>query len=291
MATQDNPGSRRSPRITRVRLPLAGVIINALVLVGVVVTIVPYLYMISSSFKSNGEIFGNPVTLWPRQAIGTNLRDLFVEFPYARWYLNTIIVAMVGTALNVFLSALAGFAFAKYEFRFRGTLFVILLFTFMLPGQVLLLPQFIEVSVLGWYNTYLAVIVPGAVGAFSIFLMRQYATAVPNELLDAARIDGAGELTIFWYLVVPLLAPAMAVLTILSFNSAWSAFIWPLVVLSRSEMFVLNVGLGSILGPYNYEYGVLIAGSTLASLPLILVFLVFQRQFIEAVSSGALKGG
>jgi ABC-type glycerol-3-phosphate transport system permease component len=291
MAAQDNPASRRIARIPRIRLTVSGLIINTIVLIGVVATIVPYLYMISSGFKSNSEIFGDPVTLWPRQTIGTNYRDLFVEFPYARWYLNTIIVAVVGTALNVFLSALAGFAFAKYQFRFRGTLFVILLFTFMLPGQILLLPQFIEVSVLGWYNTYLAVIVPGAVGAFSIFLMRQYASGVPNELLDAARIDGASELAIFWYVVVPLLAPAMAVLTILSFNGAWNSFIWPLVVLSRSEMFVLNIGLGSILGPYNYEYGVLIAGSTLASLPLILVFLLFQRQFIEAVSSGALKGG
>ena len=171
MAAQDNLASRRSARIPRIRLTLAGVIINTIVLLGVVVTIVPYLYMISSSFKSNGEIFGELLTLWPRQIIGSNYRDLVVEFPYARWYLNTIIVAVVGTALNVFLASLAGFAFAKYQFRFRGTLFVILLFTFMLPGQVLLLPQFIEVSVLGWYNTYLAVIVPGAVSAFGIFLI------------------------------------------------------------------------------------------------------------------------
>ncbi len=291
MATSDNSASYRRARLARLRLPLGGGIVNLIVLVGVVATLVPYVYLISSGFKANSEIFGAPVTLWPRRIIGTNYRDLFAEFPYARWYLNTVVVAVVGTALNVFLAALAGFAFAKYEFRFRGPLFVILLFTLMLPGQILLLPQFIEVSALGWYNTYLAVIVPGAVSAFSIFLMRQYATVIPNELLDAARIDGAGELAIFWHLVVPLLAPAMAVLTILSFNGAWNAFLWPLVVLSRSEMFVLNIGLSSILGPYDYEYGVLLAGSTLASLPLILVFLVFQRQFIEAVSSGALKGG
>lgn len=282
--------------VSRAQAPLAlklsvpGVVVNLIVLIGVVATIVPYLYMLSSGFKVNSEIYGFPITIWPRNPISSNYAALFNDFPYARWYVNTILIAVLGTALNVVLSALAGFAFAKYEFKFRNALFVLLLFTMMIPGQVLLLPQFIEITAIGWYNSYLAVIVPGAVGAFSIFLMRQYATSVPSELLDAARIDGAGELTIFWQVVLPLLAPAVAVLTILSFNGAWNAFLWPLIVLGRNDMFVLNVGLSTILGPYNFEYGVLIAGATLASLPLILVFLFFQRQFIEAVSSGAFKG-
>lgn len=272
------------------RLSAAGLLINLIILVGVVATLVPYLYMLSSGFKVNDEIYGFPLTLWPRHPILTNYVTLFADFPYVRWYLNTIAIAVLGTALNVFLACLAGFAFAKYEFKLRNALFVLLLFTMMLPGQILLLPQFIEITTIGWYNSYLAVIVPGAVGAFSIFLMRQYATSVPSELLDAARIDGAGELTIFWRIVLPLLAPAVAVLTILSFNGSWNSFLWPLIVLGRNNMFVLNVGLSTILGPYNFEYGVLIAGATLASLPLIVVFLVFQRQFIDAVSSGAFKG-
>ncbi len=276
------------PQALKVSIP--GIVINLIVLIGVVATIVPYLYMLSSGFKINSEIYGFPITLWPRNPVSSNYTTLFNDFPYARWYVNTILIAVLGTALNVFLASLAGFAFAKYEFKFRNALFVLLLFTMMIPGQVLLLPQFIEITAIGWYNSYLAVIVPGAVGAFSIFLMRQYATSLPNELLDAARIDGAGELTIFWQVVLPLLAPAVAVLTILSFNGAWNAFLWPLIVLGRNDMFVLNVGLSTILGPYNFEYGVLIAGATLASLPLIIVFLFFQRQFIEAVSSGAFKG-
>lgn len=274
----------------RPRADASAVVVNLLILVGVVATIIPYLYMLASGFKANGEIYGYPITLWPRVPILSNYQTLFADFPYARWYLNTILIAVIGTALTVFLSSLAGFAFAKYQFRFRNALFLLLLFTFMLPGQILLLPQFIEITSLGWYNTYAAVIIPGAVGAFGIFLMRQYATGVPNELLDAARIDGASELTIFWRIALPLLAPAVAVLTILSFNGHWNSYIWPLIVLSSSRMFVLNIGLGTILGPYNFEYGVLIAGSTLASLPLVVVFLFFQRQFIEAVSSGAFKG-
>ncbi len=285
----DVPITRRTESI-RIRSGILAVIVNAVVLVGVAATIIPYLYMLSSGFKTNDEIYGFPITLWPQHPILSNYVTLFHDFPYARWYLNTIVIAVLGTALNVILASLAGFAFAKYEFRFRTPLFVLLLFTMMIPGQVLLLPQFIEITAIGWYNSYLAVIVPGAVGAFSIFLMRQYALSIPSELLDAARIDGAGELTIFWQIVLPLLAPAVAVLTILSFNGAWNAFLWPLIVLGRNDMFVLNVGLSAILGPYNFEYGVLIAGATLASLPLIIVFLFFQRQFIDAVSSGAFKG-
>lgn len=289
MATSSSALSRAT-EAPMIRVRVASILINAAILVGVVATIVPYIYMLSSGFKVNNEIYGFPITLWPRQPTLSNYQILISQFPYVRWYLNTIVIAVLGTALNVFLASLAGFAFAKYEFRFRNALFVLLLFTMMIPGQVLLLPQFIEIVAIGWYNSYLAVIVPGAVGAFSIFLMRQYATAVPSELLDAARIDGAGELGIFLQIVLPLLAPAVAVLTILSFNHTWNAFLWPLIVLGRNDMFVLNVGLSTILGPYNFEYGVLIAGATLASLPLIIVFLFFQRQFIEAVSSGAFKG-
>ena len=289
MATREETLSVSIPRrFPRLRVP--SVVLNVVILFGVVLTIVPYIYMVTSGFKLNSEIYAIPITLLPTRPILTNYATLFADFPYARWYLNTIIIAVIGTALTVFLSSLAGFAFAKYNFRFRTALFVILLFTMMLPGQILLLPQFIEITAIGWYNTYLAVIVPGAVGAFGIFLMRQFSTSVPDELLDAARIDGASELRIFIDLVLPILAPAVAVLTILSFNNSWNSFIWPLIVLSSDKLFVLNIGLSSILGPYNFEYGVLLAGATLASLPLIAVFLFFQRQFIEAVTSGAFKG-
>lgn len=273
-----------------VRFGLPRVIINLIILIGVAFTIFPYLYMISGAFKTNSELYTLPISVWPPHPILKNFSDLFSTFPFWRWYLNTLVLAVFQSALSVFLSSLAGFAFAKYDFRFRNTLFVIMLFTLMLPGQILLLPQFIEVSAFGWYNSYAAVIVPGAVGAFGIFLMRQYAMSLPGELLDAARIDGATEFTIFWRVALPMLAPAVSVLAILAFNGAWNNFIWPLLVLSRESMFVLNLGLSTILGPYNYQYGILLAGATLASIPLVIVFLFFQRQLTEAVASGAFKG-
>ncbi len=290
MAVQALQTSTVARRYVHTRNLPAKIIINAIIFIGVFFTIFPYIYMATGSFKNNSDLYTLPISLWPAHPISTNYSQLFTLFPFWRWYINTIILAIFQSALSVFLSSLAGFAFAKYDFRFRNPLFVIMLFTLMLPGQILLLPQFIEITTFGWYNTYAAVIVPGAVGAFGIFLMRQYATSVPNELLDAARIDGASEFTIFYRVAFPMLAPAVAVLAILSFNGAWNNFIWPLLVLSREGMFVLNLGLSTILGPYNYEYGVVLAGATLASIPLIVVFLFFQRQLTEAVASGAFKG-
>jgi ABC-type glycerol-3-phosphate transport system permease component len=292
MAARSIPlqGQRTRNQVRARRFAVPTVIINAIIIIGVFFTIFPYLYMISGAFKTNSELYTLPISIWPPRPITKNFSDLFALFPFWRWYLNTLVLAVFQSALNVFLSSLAGFAFAKYDFRFRNTLFAIMLFTLMLPGQILLLPQFIEVANFGWYNTYAAVIVPGAVGAFGIFLMRQYATALPNELLDAARMDGATEFTIFWRVALPMLAPAVSVLAILAFNGAWNNFLWPLLVLSRESMFVLNLGLSTILGPYNFEYGVLLAGSTLASIPLVIVFLFFQRQLTAAVSSGAFKG-
>lgn len=287
MATRRRRGAGGRPRL---RWLLAAAIINLLMLVAIGITRFPYLYMLLGAVKNNGQLFSLPISVWPSAPMVSNVTALFADFPFGRWYLNTVVLAVVQTSLNVFLATLAGYAFAKHEFRFRTTLFVILLFTLMLPSQILLVPQFIEVSFLGWYNTYVAVIVPGAVDAFGIFLIRQYATGLPGELLDAARIDGASEFGIFWRVAFPLLGPAVAVLAILSFNNAWQAFLWPLIALSDDRMFILNIGLASILGPYNYAYGVVLAGATLASLPVIVVFLFFQRQLGEAVANGAFKG-
>jgi multiple sugar transport system permease protein/arabinosaccharide transport system permease protein len=273
------------------RWAFGAISLNLLLLAAIFIARFPYLYMLLGALKNNAQLFRLPLTLLPSTPIVSNMATLFSAFPFARWYVNTILLASAQTALSVFLAALAGYTFAKHRFRFRNALFVLLLFTLMLPSQILLLPQFIEVVTFGWYNSYAAVIVPGAVDAYGIFLMRQYASSLPGELLDAARSDGASELALFWHVVLPLLGPAVAVLAILSFNSAWQAFLWPLIVLSDVRMFVLNVGLAGLIGPENYEYGVVLAGATLASLPVIGVFLFFQRQLGEAVATGAFKGG
>jgi multiple sugar transport system permease protein/arabinosaccharide transport system permease protein len=217
------------------------------------------------------------------------MNALLMQFPFARWALNTAIVATVGTFSSVLLSSLAGFAFAKYNFRFKNTLFIIMLATILIPHQVLLVPQFEIIRILHWFNTYQALIIPRAVGAFGIFLMRQYTAGLPNELLDAARVDGASEFGIWWRVVLPLVRPGLAVLGILAFTGLWNDFIWPTVVTTDPSMFVINLGISSLVGSYDSQYGILLSGATLGALPIIIMFLFFQRQFLEGLTQGALK--
>lgn len=273
------------------RLPwiIASVVLG-LVLLGLVIVIAaPYLYMAFGAFKPTGDIFTSPISFWPAHPTFQNVVDLFRMFPVGQWFLNTVIVAGCGTILQVALSSLAGYAFAKFRFPLRNVLFTVLLATTLIPFQVLLVPQFQLIRLFGGLNTYWALIVPGAVGAFNIFLMRQYTVSLPDELLDAARIDGAGELRIWWRIVVPLVKPGLAVVGILSFTAFWNDFFWPLVVTTKPSMFVLNLGVASLIGPYSTEYGMVLAGALFASLPVIVLFLFLQRYFVQGLTIGAVR--
>ncbi|HTK07498.1 MAG TPA: carbohydrate ABC transporter permease [Ktedonobacteraceae bacterium] len=273
----------------KVRFWTNSAVLNIVLIGLVLLTVIPFIYMIASAFKHNSEIFGTPITFFPAQPTLENMQALLTQFPFARWALNTAVVAVIGTATAVLLGSLAGFAFAKYNFRFKNILFIIMLTTLLIPYQVTIVPQFEIIRVLHWFNTYQALIVPRAVTAFGIFLMRQYTMTVPDELLDAARVDGSSEFGIWWRIVLPLVRPGLAVLGILSFTGLWNDFIWPLVVTTDPSMFVMNVGISSLVGPYDYQYGILLSGAALASLPVIIMFLFFQRQFLEGLTQGAVK--
>lgn len=268
------------------------VVINILLLALAAATLIPYVFMWVSSIKgNNSEIFASPIVWWPSDATLKNFADLFTLFPMAwRWYVNTAVVAVIRTALGVVLASMAGFAFAKYDFRFKRELFILMLTTSLIPFWVVIVPLYLEMAFFHWFNTYLAVIVPGAVGAFSIFWMRQYSSAVPSELMEAARIDGASEWQIFWRVAVPILMPGIAVIAILGFTGSWNDFLWPLVVLTDSKLWLINVGIASLVGPYDYQYGILLSAATLGSIPVIIVFIIFQRQLIQGMTSGAFKG-
>ena len=235
-------------------------------------------------------MFAWPVRILPKSLYLDNYRYLFSEYPFFRWYRNTILTTVIRTAITVFFSALAGFAFAKYDFRLKKPLFLLVLISIMLPFQVLLTPLFIEMAAFKWLDTYQGVIVPLAVSAFFIFLMRQYMLGVPDELMDAARIDGYSEAGIFWRVVAPIQKPAFAVVGILAFTTTWGDFLWPVIVLQTNKMFVFNVGIASMWGPYRVPYRAILAGSFLATLPVVLFFLAMQRQFIAGLTAGALKG-
>ncbi len=265
-------------------------ITNLILIFGVFLTAVPFLYTISSSFKPQFEIFTFPIQWFPKEVYLDNYTKLFSETQFVRWFVNTVIVAVGRTALSLLLCTLAGFAFAKYEFPLKRLLFIIVLASFTIPFEVLLVPLYTMVVKMGWLNSYWVLIVPFAANAFGIFLARQYAVAFPTELMEAARMDGASELTIFFRIAFPNLKPAIAVMGIIFFQGAWNDFLWPLIVLNDSSMYVVNLALPTLRGPYGDQYGLVLAGGVLAVLPIIVMFFTMQRYFIEGIMAGALKG-
>jgi len=283
--------------------------INAVLLFGVFLTAAPYVYMIAATFKPNSEIWSWPLTFYPKtltnpdlypgevsNVLGfiplylANYQYLFRELPFWRWMFNSFFMAITRALLTIFLSSLAGFAFAKYSFKLRKVGFLLVLVSIMLPFQVMLVPLFIEMAKLKWLNTYWGIIVPFAASPFYIFLMRQYMLGVPDELLDAARIDGCTEFGIFWRVVAPIQRPAFGILAILAFSAGWNDYLWPLIVLQEKLLYTVNLGIAVLYGPYLTPFGTILAGSFLNTVPIIVVFLLMQRQFIAGLTAGALKG-
>jgi len=262
---------------------------NGLLVVLVLVVAFPFITMVLGSLKPQNELFSTSIKFFPSRWYPNHYERLFGETMYVRWYLNTMIVALSRTVLSLLLCTLAGFAFAKYEFKFKKPLFIFVIATFTLPFQVVLVPLYKLTQTLGWVNSYWVMILPFAAPAFIIFLARQYIVAIPTELLEAARIDGAGELSIFLRIVLPILKPALAVMSILVFNAGWNEYLWPLIVINDQKLFVLNLALPALRGPYGNEYGTVLAGATLATVPVVAVFVFMQRQFIEGIMAGALK--
>lgn len=263
---------------------------NAWMLAAVASIVIPFAYVISASLMPNSEIFGSPFRFLPRSLYLGNYQYLFKDTGFPHWFLNSAIIAVFRTLLAVTLSLLAGYAFAKFDFRFKRTLFVMVIGTLTLPIYVILVPLFNMMSTLGWTNTYWALILPFAAQAIGVFLARQYLITIPDELLEAARIDGAGEWAIFRRIIVPLSRPTIAVMGIIFFTAAWNDYLWPLVTVTSSSRFTVSLGLPALISPYNQHYGGLMAGSFLGTLPIILVFLVFQKRFIDGILAGAVKG-
>jgi multiple sugar transport system permease protein/arabinosaccharide transport system permease protein len=274
----------------KLQIRVAQVLVNALLLFAVVLLIMPYLYMISASFKEGSEIFSIPIRLLPEGLYMGNYDLLFGETNFPRWFLNSVFVSLSRMAIAILVSVMAGYAFAKFDFRFKNLLFVLVLATLTLPIYVLIVPLYDMMVTLGWTDRYIALILPFAAQAIGVFLARQYLLSIPDEILDAARVDGATEWVVFWRVVLPISTPVMAVLGILFFTTAWNDFIWPLVVMTEDNKFPVALGLPTLLGPYSQEYGAVMAGSFLSTLPIIIVFLIAQRRFIEALTAGAVKG-
>jgi len=219
----------------------------------------------------------------------SNYRNLWQTVPYNRYFINSVFIATASTLLTLFFCSLGGYAFAKYQFRGKTILFGILLASMMVPFQVLLVPLFGLMYDIGWLNSYKAIIIPFSVGAFGVFLMRQFIVTIPSELLDAARIDGCSEFGIYYRIVLPIIKPALGALTIYSFLSSWNGYLWPLIILRDEAKYTLPIGLANLVGIYRQDYGMLMAGTLLSLLPIVILFLAMQREFVQGITLGSVK--
>ena len=219
----------------------------------------------------------------------SNYRNLWKTVPYGRYFVNSVFIATASTLLTLFFCSLGGYAFAKYQFRGQKILFGILLASMMVPFQVLLVPLFGLMYDIGWLNSYKAIIIPFSVGAFGVFLMRQFIVTIPSELLDAARIDGCSEFGIYYRIVLPIIKPALGALTIYSFLGSWNGYLWPLIILRDEVKYTLPIGLANLVGIYRQDYGMLMAGTLLSLMPIVILFLAMQREFVQGITLGGVK--
>jgi multiple sugar transport system permease protein len=297
MATMTVEPQQRQPlprpivtRRPRRRDTVAKLSLYAVLAAGLLVVVGPFLWMVLSSVKPEGEIRRVPPTWWPETFTLDNYQQLFTRLDFPRFFFNSVVVAAAITVGNLLFCSMLGYALAKLKFPGRRALFGIVLGTLMVPGMVTFVPMFVLVSNLGLTNTYGGLIVPFLAGAFGVFLMRQYLLSIPDDLLEAARVDGAGELRIFWQIVLPLSGPALATLGILTFLSSWNSFLWPLVVATTEDKYTLPVALALFsVGQNRTEFGLLLAGSVVVVLPVLLVFLALQRHFLRGIATTGLK--
>ncbi len=254
----------------------------------------PFIWLICASLKDKNDFFTYTFLPWDHLDTLTldNYRQLFIRKPFLHWMLNSLFLTSLHTAIVVTLSCLGGFALTKYRFRGRKFLMGIMLLTMLLPSQVLLPSSWLLMHRFGWLDSYLAIIIPGAVSVFGMFLFMQAMRAVPDELLQAGRVDGCSELRLWWEVALPIVRPMIGAYTLLSFMGTWNSFLWPQMVLQSADKYTLPIALSNMIGlpAFDTPYGMLMAGTLLAILPVMVLFFVLQRDFIAGLASGAVKG-
>lgn len=271
------------------RVSLSQLLIYAVLTIGAVVVVYPFFFMVNNSFKTGREIMHSPAAL-PTEITLRGYTGVFQELNVLLLFKNSLILAVSITLLNALLSALAGYAFAKIPFPGRGRIFGFMLLTMMIPGVLFLIPTYVFIYNLGWVGRYEALIVPSAVSVFNIFLVRQFMLGIPDELVEAARIDGAGEITIFTRIILPLARPALATVAILTFMGSWNDFFGPLLYLNRPDRWTLQLGLlqfrGTVPGENSEQIWAL---TTLITLPIVVVYFFIQEQFVKAFANVSLS--
>ena len=270
---------------------IEAVALHALLVVAAVLTAAPLLWMVAASFMRTGAATTSPPPLLPAAHMVTleHYRALFTSQSLGRYIVNSLIIAGGGTLLGVAITAMAGYGFAKLRFRGRDAVFRTLVLGMVVPGQIAMLPMFLELREMGLINTLFGAMIPVLAPIYGVFLVRQYALSIPDDLLDAARIDGASELRIFRSIVLPTITPVLVTLGVFTFLTAWNDFMWPLIVLSDDARYTLPVALANLAGEHVQDTELMMAGAVVTVLPVFLAFLFLQRYYIEGIMAGSVK--
>lgn len=259
-----------------------------LLFIGGLIMITPLVYMFSTSLKTSGQVYD--LRLIPSAPTLQNYMTILADGRFIRWFLNSLIVGVVVTSSNVFFDSLVGYTLAKFQFRGRNFIFIAILSTLMIPTEMLVIPWYLMSSKLGWLDSYWGIMFPGMMTAFGTFLMKQFFESVPDDFLEAARIDGLNEFQIWWKIAMPLVTPAISALAIFTFLGNWTAFFWPLIVVTSPELYTLPVGLSSFAVEQSIQWEMIMTGAAVATLPTLIVFIVLQRYIVRGVMLAGLKG-
>ncbi|MGE6753988.1 carbohydrate ABC transporter permease [Rossellomorea sp. NPDC071047] len=263
-------------------------LVALLMILGGILVSIPFIWMISSSFKPESEVLQIPPTLFPENPTLENYLNLFESMNFGVYLRNTLVIVLF-SFLGLFFNAMAGYGFAKFHFKGKEKIFYIVLATMMIPAQVTMIPVYLILNEMGLTNTMAGIILPGLAAAFSIFLFRQFMTTIPTDLLEAARLDGAGEFYIFFKLIVPIAKPIFAVQGILTFIGAWNSFLWPLIIANDESLYTLSVGLSLLQGQYANNFGLQMAGAAFMVVPIIIIFSFFQKYIVEGFTMSGIK--
>ncbi len=259
-------------------------IIHTILIIGSIFMTIPFIWMLLTSFKTLMESMQVPPTILPKDFISLNYKNAVSLLPFFKFYLNTLMVIIIRVLISTLFAAMAAYAFAKIKFPGRNILFMFVLIQMMVPGQLFIIPQYLMVQKLGMLNSISALVFPGLVTAFGTFLLRQFFMSLPDEVEEAAIIEGANRWQIFWHIMLPLAKPGMVSLSIFTALFAWKDLMWPLIVNADLDKMPLSAGLASLIGQFSTDYPVLMAGSVISIIPMIIVFIIFQRQFINGIA-------
>lgn len=277
-------------RISGYEVKWATVAVYAVAIAVTLIMLAPFAWMLSASLKLDRDVFAFPIDWIPDEPRWQNYVDIWTKIPLALFIFNTAKITVIVTLLQLFTSSFAAYAFAKLQFPYRNVLFIGYIATIAMPWQVYMVPQFLLMRELGLNNTHLALICLQAFTAFGVFLMRQFYMSIPDELCEAARIDGMSEYQIWRRIMLPLSMPALSTLTIFTFVTTWNDFLGPMIYLTKTELKTIQIGLRMFISQYSAEYGLIMAASVVALIPVLIVFLALQRFFVEGAASSGLKG-